>query len=155
MQLIKIKVTDQIRANIKVSSADRDLIKLGDKVEVTTTNLKEEVIVVAAEITNLEEKITEYDSDKDYEATITITDKKVTKEMVDRECSIRIPIAESKDTLFVPKKAIVNKDGKTYLHIPTSQENYTDVEVKVGISSDTDTEILEGVQEGQQIRIYK
>lgn len=154
-ELIKIKVTDEIRANIKVTSEERDLIKIGDKVEVTTTNMKDEVIVVEATITQLEEKFTEYDSGKDYEGVITITDSKVTKEMVDRECAIRIPIAESKDTLYVPKKAIVNKDGKTYLHIPTSQEEYVDVEVKIGISSDTDTEILEGVEEGQQIRIYK
>lgn len=154
-ELIKIKVTDEIRANIKIASDDRDLVKVGDKVEVTTTNMKDEVILVSAQITNLEEKFTEYDSNKDYECVITITDKKVTKEMVDRECTIRIPLAESKDTLYVPKKAIVSKDGKTYLHIPTSQEEYVDVEVKIGISSDTDTEILEGVEEGQQIRIYK
>ncbi len=154
-ELIKIKVTDEIRANIKISSEDRDLVKIGDKVEVKTTNMKDEVIIASATITNLEEKITENDDGKNYDAVITIVDKKVTKEMVDRECAITIPIAESKNTLFVPIKAIVNEEGKTYLHIPTSEEDYKAVEVKIGISSDTDTEILEGVEEGQQIRIYK
>jgi HlyD family secretion protein len=55
--------------------------------------------------------------------------------------------------LVVPNRALITIAGTTYVEIVGPSGEAERIEVRVGISSDTETEIVSGLEQGQEIRI--
>ncbi len=64
-----------------------------------------------------------------------------------------ILIKENKNTLVVPTRAIVEKDGRKIIRVitDTKKKTFTETSVTLGLEGDDGTEILAGVQAGQEI----
>jgi len=63
---------------------------------------------------------------------------------------VEIVLAEKEDVLVVPNQALSQKKDKNYVKI--FQNNRTkEVEVKIGMEGESQTEITEGLEEGQQV----
>ncbi|MDR0223082.1 MAG: efflux RND transporter periplasmic adaptor subunit [Oscillospiraceae bacterium] len=59
-------------------------------------------------------------------------------------------LGKSENAVIIPKNLVKNLDGKTYVQIFEDGEK-RDVEVAVGISNATETEIVSGLEAGQQV----
>lgn len=57
------------------------------------------------------------------------------------------------NTRVVPKDAVLEKDGKTYVYAINSQNEVEERVVQVGVSGDQNVEILSGLNEGEQIAV--
>ncbi|VBB08270.1 rnd efflux pump membrane fusion protein [Lucifera butyrica] len=58
-----------------------------------------------------------------------------------------------KNTLAVPKEAVLEKSGETYVYVIDSQNKVEKRVVQVGVSGDQNVEILSGLTEGEQIAV--
>lgn len=56
-------------------------------------------------------------------------------------------------TLVVPKEAVLNKNGKSYVYVINSQNTVEERNVQIGAQGDQMIEILSGLNEGEQIAI--
>lgn len=58
---------------------------------------------------------------------------------------------QRKDTLFVPKAAVGDENGKKFVYTIDSDNNVTKVYVTLGLVNDTDMEITKGLSVGDQV----
>ncbi len=84
-----------------------------------------------------------------YEASITLN-KENEKIFSGMTSSIEIVVQEKNDVLIVPNLAITNKKGKSYVK-KTENKKTQEVEVEIGITDGKNTEIISGVEEGDEI----
>ena len=61
-----------------------------------------------------------------------------------------IVIAEKKGALVVPSTAIQEQDNKTFVQVRKNGK-IQQILVVVGLTSDTETEILEGITDGEEV----
>lgn len=64
--------------------------------------------------------------------------------------SVRIVLEESSDTLTIPRSALREFNGRTYVRV-LEGESRREVDVRTGIENDTRVEILEGLEEGDLV----
>lgn len=57
------------------------------------------------------------------------------------------------DTITVPKEAVLQKNGKTYVYVVTPQKTVEERQVQVGLKGDQQTEITGGLAAGEQIAV--
>lgn len=57
------------------------------------------------------------------------------------------------DTLIVPKDAVLQKNGKTYVYIVNPQNAIEERQVQVGLRGDQHTEILGGLNAGERVAV--
>ena len=57
------------------------------------------------------------------------------------------------DVIAVPKEAIMNRNGKTYLFVVNEKQEVKEQEVVLGATGDTVVEILKGIEVGDKIAI--
>jgi len=67
---------------------------------------------------------------------------------------VEIVINDKENILAVPSGAIKEKNNKTYVQVIENKE-IKDIEVETGIETDTKTEIVKGIEEGQIIILRK
>lgn len=65
----------------------------------------------------------------------------------------QIDILQKANTLFVPKDAVISKNGKTYVFIISSDGKATQQEVKIGLLNDDYEEIISGISDGDVVAI--
>lgn len=64
--------------------------------------------------------------------------------------TVSIETSRKDDVLFVPSSAVQNTGGETTVRVPENGK-ITSVPVETGLTSDSDTEIISGLKEGQTI----
>jgi RND family efflux transporter MFP subunit len=57
------------------------------------------------------------------------------------------------DTLVVPKDAVQQKNGKTYVYVVTPQNTVEERQVQIGLKGDTSSEILGGLAAGERVAV--
>uniref|UniRef100_UPI0038662C59 efflux RND transporter periplasmic adaptor subunit n=1 Tax=Anaerovibrio slackiae TaxID=2652309 RepID=UPI0038662C59 len=63
-----------------------------------------------------------------------------------------IDILQKRNTLFVPKEAILTKNGRTSVYVyDESTETVQEKQVTIGLMNDTEAEIVEGLSEGELV----
>lgn len=63
----------------------------------------------------------------------------------------QIDILQKANTLFVPKDAIVEKNGKTFVYVVNVDNTVTQHEVKIGLVNDDFEEIISGLSDGDTV----
>ena len=62
-----------------------------------------------------------------------------------------VNVLQRKNTLFVPKDAITDQNGISKVYVITADNKAEFRTVKTGLANDTDTEILEGLSDGDRV----
>lgn len=62
----------------------------------------------------------------------------------------QIIVAEKNDLLYIPAEAIIEKDGQTFVEI-IDQKKLKEIPVETGLATDTQTEILSGLDPSQKV----
>ncbi|MSV24855.1 efflux RND transporter periplasmic adaptor subunit [Selenomonas sp. WCA-380-WT-3B 3/] len=62
-----------------------------------------------------------------------------------------IDILQRRDALFVPKEAVLSRNGRQTLFVLLTDGTVEEREVKIGLINDTSEEILDGLQDGETV----
>ena len=62
-----------------------------------------------------------------------------------------IDILQRRDTLFVPKAAVLSKNGRQTLFVLRDDGTVEEREVKIGLMYDDDEEIIDGLEDGDTV----
>lgn len=92
------------------------------------------------------------DSAKTYTARIELDDEnlKIKSGLFARS---QIDIMQRPDTLFVPKDAVVTKNGRTSVFIVKEDNTVEERSVKIGLLNDTEEEIIDGLDDGDCVAL--
>lgn len=144
-ELLKLESTEDVCVKISVTKYDLDKIALSQKATVTIGGKEYEGEV---------SKINKMAQKNDSGAAVVGTEIKILNPDSDVylgvEAKVVIETGESKDTILVPVTA-VNVDSTGEFVYAIENNMVVKKQVETGISSDTLTEILSGVSEGDQL----
>ncbi|MCK9344614.1 MAG: efflux RND transporter periplasmic adaptor subunit [Candidatus Pacebacteria bacterium] len=138
------------KAESHVPEADIAKIKLGDMAKVTLDAYGPDV-VFEARVTEIEPAETIVDNVPTYKTTFHFTqnDPRIKSGMT---ANIDVRTASRENALYVPERAIINKNGEKFIRVVASDNTTTDVVVTTGLKgSDGSIEVLTGVKQGDTI----
>ena len=90
-----------------------------------------------------------------YDATIDITGKADLENISGLTANIDIILEGKKNILIIPEVAVKGVGGKKMVEIKNEDKSITQVEVKTGITDYTYTEIISGLNEGDEVVISR
>ncbi len=135
--------------SVDVTQEDIVELKVGDKVDITfvaypDSSYEGSIKSINTTATSTESNTVSY--------TVVIAVEGDTSLLYGGMTADVIFVTEQKDDiLFISKKAIVNKDGKTYVYQKNTLGSMELTEVQVGIDNGVDIEIVSGLEEGDTI----
>ena len=135
----------------KVDESDIGKVYLGQPARITVESFKDQKF--GGHVTKISPMGVEKDNVITFEVRVSISnDKHILKALM--TANAEIVLEEHKAVLAIPEGAIVyNKDKSTAVQEPdpTSEKGMRKVAIVTGISNGAKTEVLKGLQEGQQV----
>jgi HlyD family secretion protein len=64
---------------------------------------------------------------------------------------VEIKLEKKEDVLVVPLDATIERDGKIYVNLKTSEDTYEEREIKVDLETDDELEVIDGLSENDEI----
>lgn len=133
--------------NVSLSEVDVPNVKVGQKATVTFDSLTDKtftgVVATIDRVGTVSSNVTSYS------ANIKL-DSMSDSILPNMAATANIVLETKTDVLIVPSTSLVTQNGSTFVKTLVGGKE-VDVPVEVGISSDTDTEIISGVSEGQTV----
>lgn len=145
-----ILVGNQQFADIAFNEVDVAKIHLGDRATATFDAVPD--LMVTGRVTSIDQIGTVSSGVVNYTVRV-VFDTNDTRIKSSMSTSIVITTASHTDVLTVPNSAIKTSNGSSYVLIATSETdpNPTQQSVEVGLTDDTNAEIISGLTEGQSI----
>lgn len=143
-------IADVLVVVAQVDEVDIGKVKKGQSVNVNTDAFPDKVyqgkVSKVAYESNVIEGVTFYNITTD----LLITDETLKSGMT---ANVEIIIAKKENVLLIPEYAVKKDKGESFALVKTDQGNYEKRQVKTGLSDRKNTEILEGLTEGEKIII--
>lgn len=143
--LISYAVSDAMTIEVDVSQEDVITMKVGDKVSIRFTAYEDTVYEGVIESITTTATSTK-SATVSYPVTILILGD-TSKLFGGMTADVTFVIEETQDVLYVPRKAIVDENGKKYVYTKSGEE-YVLTAVTTGFTDGANVEILSGLQEG-------
>ena len=147
--------SDEFEIKTNIEESDISKIKVGQKAEITLDAYPDEIFTgevkeVSKISSNLAGVIT-------FPVKIKVTDEKKDLLMYGLSANVAIFISENSDILVVPSISIFEENGKSivYLPDPAGKNGFITKEVTTGVSDFENTEIISGLEEGEEIFLIK
>lgn len=131
--------------NVSLSEVDVPNVKVGQKVTVTLDSISGKTFT--GEVATVDRVGTVSNNVTSYNANIKL-DSDSDEILPNMAATANIVLQTKTDVLTVPSTALTTQNGATYAKTLQNGKE-VDVPVEVGISSDTNTEIVSGLNEGQ------
>lgn len=141
--LLSYAVSDAMTIQVDVSQEDVTTIKVGDAVSIQFAAYEETYEGVIESITTT--ATSRNSATVSYPVTILILGD-TSKIYSGMTADVTFVIEETADVIYVPRKAIVEENGKKYVYIK-SGDSYVLSEVTTGFTDGANVEILSGLQE--------
>jgi RND family efflux transporter MFP subunit len=139
---------------LDVPEADIAKLAVGQSADVTFDAFGDRVVFVGAvySVSPAEHTISDVVF---YEVKVVLnTDQDVSMLKSGMSADVVIHSSDRTDALYVPNRAILEKNNTPYVRVPKGEREFEEVSVTVGLKADNGvTEILSGVTEGQTIII--
>lgn len=147
--LLSYAVSDAMTIEVDVAQEDVTTMKVGDQVSIRFSAYEETYEGTVQAITTT---ATSRDSATvSYPVTILIQGD-TSKIYEGMTADITLIIEETQDVVYVPRKAVVKENGKTYVYTRQNGE-YVLTPVTTGFTDGANVEILSGLQEGESFYI--
>lgn len=160
-----VQVADLNTMLIKAEISEGDITKLkeGQEVEFTVlSNLEKKYKGIISSIDPADTTLT----DNEYNESINKTDAvyyyaNIIVDNTENDLRIgmtatnTIKINEIENILTVPNLAVHRKNGKTFVSVIEDKNKITEKEVKIGLSDNFNTQIIEGLSAGEEILLNK
>ncbi len=146
-KLLSIVDNNHIYIDCSISENDAALLTTGTQVDITIDSMgntyKGELIYVSPAID---------DTNKSYTVRIALNESPdVIKAGLFAHG--QIDILQKSDTLFVPKEAVINQNGKMIVFVVKSDNTVEQREVKIGLLNDEFEEIISGINDGETVAL--
>lgn len=137
-----------MKAQVQVNEVDIANVQIGQKVMMTFSGI--DGLTVSGKVEKIDSLGTLSSGVVTYNVTITFDtiDPRIKPEM---SVSANIITDVKQNVLTVPNSAVKTQNGNTYVQVLNSGQAPTQVSVQTGISNDTDTEILSGINVGDNV----
>ncbi len=144
-ELLTVKDLSAVKATINITKYDLDKIREGQKVDVTTNGYDYQGTV--SRISHIASKNSQGATVVTADVTIDNADDNV---ILGSEANLTIHTKKDENALLLPIEAVNTDRVGDFVYV-VEEGNVVRRNVKTGIMSDEDIEILEGVQEGDQV----
>lgn len=150
-----ITVADYEKYEIKIQIDETDItkIKLNMDADISLDAYPDKELTGKISYISSVAKVTE--AGVFYEAIIDITDKADIKNIYGLTADINLILEGKKDVLIIPEVAINEVAGKKMVEIRNEDKSITQIEIKTGITDYTYTEIISGLNEGDEVVISR
>ena len=148
ISVISLMTEKGVQIKTYIPEVDVSKVKIGDRVLITLDAFPREEFF--GEIVHIDSAETIVDGVVYYKvkSTIDINDTNVKSGMT---ADIIIITDSKEDVLIIPRRAVIEKDGKSMVKVPIN-EDFQEIEVETGlVSSDGNIEIISGLKEGDQV----
>lgn len=142
-----VSIADATNSVFSAETANYDLLLEGTIVSIFTNKEYWPAEVVSAQALGLEE---EYSKTGKKTVYFRLTTPNADLESGDRG-SLTLVIAESRDTLYIPKGALHTVEGRNFVYQMDEQGLKTMVDVEIGLTTNNYVEILSGLAEGDNV----
>lgn len=147
--LLSYAVSDAMTIQVDVSQEDVTTMKVGDKVSIQFAAYEDVYEGVIESITTI--ATSRNSATISYPVTILILGD-TSKIYGGMTADVTFVVEETTDVLYVPRKAIVEENGKKYVYIK-SGDSYVLTEVLTGFTDGANVEIISGLQENDMYYI--
>ncbi len=144
---------NQMKCATNVDEVDIGKVRLGQKANVILDTYPEETIEGKIDKISFS-SVRTTGGGTAYPVEISLPQNENFKFKVGMNGDVEIIIDSKEDILAVPIEAVKEKNDKSYVQIIEGKE-IKDIEVETGIETDTKTEIIKGIEEGQIIILRK
>lgn len=154
-------ITKEMKVGITLNEVDAAKVTKGNEVNLTFDALPG--IQLKGKIEKLDTIGTTESGVVSYGAEITL-DEQNKSLRPGMSVSAEIVVSEKQDVLLIPNEAITTEDGKSYVRVlsgsPRAQSSNTEDtsaprgemrEIEIGVTNDVDTEVINGLSEGERI----
>ena len=146
--VISLMAEEGLQIKTYVPEVDVSKVKIGDRVLITLDAFPREEFF--GEIVHIDSAETIVDGVVYYKIKSTI-DTKNTNIKSGMTADIIIITNSKEDTLIIPRRAVIEKDGKRIVRVPVNG-NFQEIEVETGlVGSDGNIEIISGLKEGNKV----
>lgn len=152
-ELVELKTTGLIEADTYVSVNDIQKIEEGNninkKVIFTITGEKDKYIYGVVKDA---EKYNSTDINESYKVTVKVNEADATEDIIGKSVKIEIVLEEETNAIYVPIGALIAEKNYYYLEVKNGS-SYLKRQVKIGLETDEYVQILEGINEGETVRM--
>ncbi len=149
--LMTVHDEEDVQITVTLSETDMEEVQAGDEVAVSLNAWPEKSF--AAKVTKIGDA--EYDSSDNteyYDITVTLTGD-TEGIYTGMSGSVTFITRQQKEVLYVPNRAIIRENGRSYVKLYDEEGQITRREVRTGFSDGTNVEILSGFEEGETVLI--
>lgn len=152
----KDTVVMQVRKNenpmviSNVAESDIGNVTVGMDVEVTSDNLEGQIFT--GKVTKISNVATDSENTVSYEVDMLL-DKDYEQIKDNMTCNISFIIQQKKDCIKIPNKAVYMENGSQYVKVLGSDNKVTAKKITTGFTDGTDSEVIEGLNEGDTVTI--
>ena len=140
---------EKMKFMANIDEVDISLLKVGQKVLITLDAYPDEQF--EGEVSKVSfASTTTKGGGTAFQIEIKMPENKDLRFKVGMNGDIEIIVEEKKDVLTIPNQALYQKDGQNFVKI-LENGKAKEVEVKKGLETDIETEIQEGLNEGQKV----
>lgn len=149
MEIINMNDYDAVTITVSVEEDDMDLAAVGNAVNVTVAAFPDEVF--HGEVTEIGDAEIDSNTNKTW-CSVTVTVQN-TGDILYQDMTAEVTFLsdESADVLYVPSRAVLHDGEKNYVLVKGKDGKKEKREVGIGISDGVNTEIKEGLSEGEVV----
>jgi len=144
---------DNMKCVANIDEVDIGKIRLGQKVNIILDAYPEDIIEGKIDKISFS-SVRTTGGGTAYPIDIILPQDENLKFKIGMNGDVEIIINDKKNILAVPSEAIKEKNDKTYVQVIENKE-IKDIEVETGIETDIRTEIVKGIEEGQEVILRK
>lgn len=148
--LVTLYNMEEVTMTVTVDEADMTDIAMGARANITFIAYPDTVFT--AEVTEISEASSDSDGNVTYDVTVTLQGD-VSLLFQGRTGEITFVTEETRDVLYVSKRAVITSGDKSYVKIRNEKGNIETKEVTTGFSDGVNIEIVEGLSEGDTVLI--
>lgn len=146
---ITIETTQDV--SVKAQATETDAIKLANDMPATITFDAIANESWSGHVTSIAPSAVVVDGVPSYEVTIKLdtTNQELRPGLT---ADVTVHARKQDNALSIPRRAVVEHDGKSFVRIPTQNGEYSEKEVQTGlVGSDGNIEVISGLSEGESI----
>lgn len=149
MELFYLNDYDAVTITLSIEEEDMEVVKSGGKINVTVAAFPEDVF--SGTVTEIGDAEIDSNTNKTL-YTVTVTVKNMGSLLYqDMTAEVTFVTDEAAQVLYVPNRTITEKDGESYVKVMDESGKITEKKVVTGFSDGINTEIKEGLAEGETV----
>ncbi|MBI3913666.1 MAG: efflux RND transporter periplasmic adaptor subunit, partial [Chloroflexi bacterium] len=148
--VVTVADTSELRVKVNIDETDIARVVIGQEVTIgldayPSASINARVSDVAAAATTVQGVV-------NYIVTVTLNPGDVPVK-IGMTANANVVVAKKDNVLLVPNRAVRAVGAKRFVTIQKTPEQTQDIEVKLGLANDQETEVVSGLEEGQQLVI--